>query len=295
MAMMVCTLVSQPYYRNKHLGLNLGLVSSFGTHFQRFGLSLQGYYVYNFAQVNAEIRLYDNFKNLGPPGEYAEMAATLGLVLAYGHKHSSYNRFLSPVSNQTRYNNSVGYSYTCWFNRIGTKQQTGIIALQFGHFSIISENDLFARPLLDRFRTGAILLQYQHRNLQYGLNCTMWTGQMGRQVKGNPHYPNGYIDTTGGRYTHYSHGLLSAQVKYADAYGQFYQGNAGIDAEQVRNAVQNRLIHDLVFIPRKWYTPTNSHIPMLDTAGDQYLYKPGQKIKKPKPYINFNTSPAVFY
>lgn len=286
---------AQPYYRTRHVGVNLSLVSSFGTHFQRFGVALQGYYVYRFAQVNAEVRLYDNFKNLGPQGEYAELAASMGLVLAYGQRHKGYNRFLSPVSNQTRYNNSVGYSYTCWFNKIKTKQQTGAVSLQFGRFSLITENDILARPMLDRFRTGAILLQYQDRHIQYGLNCTMWTGQMGHKVSGNPHFPNGYMDTTGGTYTNYSHGLLSAQVKYADANGQFYQANAGVDAEQVRNAVQNKLVHDMIFIPRKWYTPINAHIPMLDARGRQYLYQEGQQIRKPKPYFNFHTGPGLFY
>ena len=287
---------AQPPFRHGHFGLNVGFISSFGTHTQRFGISVQGYAMYRFAQMNAEFRLYDNFKNLGPSGEYAEMSTSLGLVLAYGKKHHDYNRFISPVSNQTRYNNSVGYAYTIWANKIKTSQQTGLIALQFGRFSIITENDLLAKPILDRFRTGAVLLQYQDKHIQYALNCTMWTGQMGHAIRGDKSFPGpGYMDTTGGVYTRYSHGLLSVQVKYADANGQFYQANAGVDAEQVRNFVQNRLIHDMVIIPRKWFTPTNCHIPMIDTNGNQYLYKPGQKIRKPRPYVNFGTDQSVFY
>jgi hypothetical protein len=75
--------------------------------------------------------------------------------------------------------------------------------------------------------------------------------------------------------------------------GQNLQANAGIDAEQVRNFVQNRFVHD-VFRGKK-HRPKNCHIPMVDTAGNQYLYRPGQKIKPVKPSWNLFTSPAIFY
>eukprot|EP01030_Chromulinospumella_sphaerica_P009988 gene9988-9793_t len=143
-------------------------------------------------------------------------------------------------------------------------------------------NDLLARPELDRFRTGGILVQYQYRDqLQLAVNCTMWTGQMGnnRILVSNGFFPYGYMDTTGGHYTQYSHGLLSTQAKANLGHGQIAQANLGVDAEQVRNFVQNRLIHDLAFLPKKWHNPRNCHLPMVDTAGNPYLHLPGQKIK----------------
>ncbi len=284
-------------FRNKNAGFNVGAVFALGNKFQRIGYTLQGYYFYKFIQVNAEVRIYYNLKNLGPAKEYAELVASGGLVLGYGEKQTWHNPFLSPVSNQTKYKNSVGYSFNAYFNKIKTKQQTGIIALQFGSFSLISENDLLARPILDRFRTAAFLIQYQYKNLyQAGLNCTMWTGQMGRSVRDNKDFPFvGYMDTTGGSYTNYSHGLLSAQFKMSIDAGQNLQANIGLDAEQVRNFVQNRLIHDAAFLPKKWYKPTNCHIPMLDTAGNQYLYRTNQKIKKPELYWNVFSGAASFY
>jgi hypothetical protein len=278
-------------------GFNIGGVFALGNRFQRIGYSFQAFYYYKFVQFNGEVRVYHNLKNLGPPKSYSELVTSLGTTIGYGKKNVFDNPFLSPVSNQTGFRNSISYSYNAYFNRIRTRQQTGIIALQFGDVSIISENDLYARSYLDRFRTGAFLLQYQYKNrFQFALNCTMWTGKMGHECRDNKKFPYvGYIDTTGGIYTNYSHGLLSAQFKMALETGQNFQANVGIDAEQVRNAVQNRLIHDMMVIPRKWFTPINCHIPMLDDAGNQYLYQPRQKVKKPELYWNVFTAPAIFY
>ncbi|MBK6985623.1 MAG: hypothetical protein IPH32_13095 [Bacteroidetes bacterium] len=272
----------------KHYGFNVGFVSALGTHFQRFGIGFQGYGVYDFAQINASFRVYDNFKNLGPEGEHTEFNAALGFCIGYGTKTTEKNLFMSSISNQTGYKNSVAYSYNIWRNRVKTSQVTGIIAFQFNHFSIISENDILAKPILDRFRTGAMLLQYQTKEFQYAINATMWTGQLGNIVKNDSLFPgHGYINTEGGLYQNLSHGLLSAQVKWANEYGQYLQANAGMDSEKIRNALQNKALHDVL--------PKNYHMPMIDTAGNQYLYRPEQKIKKAKLYLNGYTSPNIFY
>ncbi len=271
-----------------HYGFNVGFVSAFGTHFQKFGVVVQGYYVYHFAQVNASVRLYDNFKNLGPKGEYAEINAALGVCIGYGKKNRETNQFVSSIGNQTGYTNSIAYSYNVWYNKVKTSQVTGIIALQFHHFSVISENDLLAKRILDRFRTGAILLQYQDKHIQYAVNATLWTGQLGRAVTNDNLFPyKGYINTEGGVYANYSHGLLSAQIKLSNEYGQYLQANAGIDSEQLRNVFQNKVAHTLF--------KNNYHIPMIDTTGHQYLYKKGQVIKKPTLYLNAFTNANIFY
>jgi hypothetical protein len=219
--------------------------------------------------------VYDNFKNLGPKAKYTEFNAALGFCIGYGTKTTEKNLFMSSISNQTGYKNSVAYSYNIWRNKVKTSQVTGIIAFQFNHFSIISENDILAKPILDRFRTGAMLLQYQTKEFQYAINATMWTGQLGNIVKNDSLFPgHGYINTEGGLYQNLSHGLLSAQVKWANEYGQYLQANAGMDSEKIRNALQNKALHDVL--------PKNYHMPMIDTAGNQYLYRPEQKIKKAK-------------
>lgn len=273
---------------HKNYGFQVGFVGAFGTHMQRFGISFQGFYVYRFAQVNAGIRLYDNFKNLGPKGEHVECNAFAGFCIGYGKSNTEQNQFLNAVSNQTGYRNSVAYSYNYWWNELGTSQATGIVAFQFQKISLITENDIFAKPILDRFRTGAILLQYQDKNFQYAVNATMWTGQLGHTVTNDSLFPyKGYSNAEDGKHAFLSHGLLSAQLKWANEYGQYVQGNLGIDAEQVRNAIQNKATHTLF--------TNNYHMPMIDREGKQYLYRANQQIKKAKPFINVYCNPQLFY
>ena len=281
----------------KNYGANIAINLAFGTHFQRLGFNLNFFYVNNIVQANSELRLYLNFKNLGPKKIYPELVLSQGVLFGYGGKCNLFNPFISSISNQTGYLNAFAYSYNAWFNKIKTKQQTGIIAFQFDQITIIAENDILARGYYDRFRTGGFLIQYQYEDkFQASINCALWTGQMGKQVKGNKNF-NAlcYMDTTGGTYSQYSHGLLSAQFKYNIGYSQNVQANIGVDAEQVRNVVQNKLIHDMVFIPRKWFTLKNCHIPMLDDKGEQYLHKKGQQIKKPKLFLNIFGNANLFY
>lgn len=274
----------------------MGAMIAVGNRFQRIGLNINSYYFYDFVQVNAGIRIYRNLKSLGPQKEYNESVVSCGVLLAYGGKQKYFNPFVNEYSNQTKRKFSLAYSYNAYFNKVKTKQQTGIVALQFDRVSFITENDILAKPFFDRFRTGAFLIQYQYQNVfQAALNCTLWTGQMGRQVMDNGNFTKGYMDTIGGVYTNISHGLLSAQVKCNLGYSQNAQASIGVDAERVRNIVQNKLIHDMIFIPRKWFKQVNSHIPMLDTAGNQYLYERGQKVKKTDFYWNTFSNPAAFY
>jgi hypothetical protein len=282
-----------------NIGGSIGLVAAFGNRFDRMGICLRGYYVHGSVQLNGDVRFYGNIKNLGPPGFYPEGYAALGIVYGYGRRDSINSPlFLSSVSNQTGWSKSVGYSQDIYFNEIGTTQRTGNVSLQFGKFDLITENDIFARPLFDRYRTGAILLQYTvSPTTQLALNCTMWTGLIDHRSY-NPAYPypNGYMDTASSHFWEYSHGLLSFQAKTIfPGTSQQAQANIGVDAEQVRNAVQNRVIHDLIFLPAKWRSKRNADMPMIDQNGNQYLFLPGQKIRKPAPYFNAFLNPLIFY
>jgi len=78
-------------------------------------------------------------------------------------------------------------------------------------------------------------------------------------------------------------------------YQQTWQGNIGVDAEQVRNTVQNKLIHDMVFLPKAWRPKTNCHIPMLDKNNNAYLFHENQEIKSPRFYLNAFTNASCFY
>lgn len=293
------TLLSQELvYKDNHVGFNFSANMAFGSHFRRLGLNLNFFYVNNHVQLNTEARAYFSFKNLGPKGIYKELVISQGIVYAYDIKQAFFNPFINSISNQTVYRNSIAYSYNAYFNKIKTTQQTGLAAFQFDKITVITENDILARPSLDRFRTGAFLIQYQYDDkFQAALNCSMWTGQMGHKkpIESNKVYSHCYMDTTEGVYSNMSHGLLSAQFKYNVGLSQNLQANVGIDAEQVRNVMQNKLIHDAILIPKKWRSGKNCLIPMIDSTGKQYLYKNEQKIKSARPYWNLFTNGSVFY
>jgi hypothetical protein len=279
-------------YKEGVFGINVGIVVAFGTHFDRLGVALNSYYQIGSFQLNPELKLYFNAKNLGPNQKYLEGVASLGIVYGYGKKDTSNNFFYSPISNQTQKINSFGYAFHYYYNPIGTKQITGTFAIQINQYNIIAENDLFAKPELDRFRTGAFLFQYRKDNFQFGINATLFTGQMGQRVT-DESYPSNHVyeNTIGGKYCEFSHGLLSAQVQYAGNYFQIYQGSIGVDSERIRHLIQNKFIHDFNSLGNQ----INAHIPMLDEDGGQYLFKEGQKIKPMKFYFNGYSNPSIFY
>lgn len=284
------------FYSSSKVGVNISVIASFGTHFQRFGVVLQGYGVHDKMQFNASLRLYHNYKNLGPKNAYNELNTSMGVLFAYGDLTNELNRFVSSISNQTNYKNAIAYSYNLWFNKNKTSQATGTLALYFNKFAIISENDALAKKYLDRFRTGAILIQYQHQQFQYAISSTMWTGKLGSGVRDDASFKGaGYLNLDNHIYGNLSHGLLSTKVSYVDEFYQVYQVNAGIDADQVRNVLQNKLMHDMPFVPKKWNKAVNLHFPMIDENGNQYLYKENQKIRPIKLLLNGHVNPTIFY
>lgn len=292
-ALIFCKNISAQQYQKENYGANVGIVIAFGTHFNRLGVVIGSYYQSNHFQLSPELRLYFNAKSLGPKSQYFEAVTSIGILYGYSKSQTlDTNYFYSPISNQTSYKNSIGYSFNIYLNSKNTTQQTGIIALQWSHFSFIIENDLFARPKFDRYRTGAFLLQYQKNKSQFSINTSLFTGEMGHKIKDlNYPYSHLYEKPKKDKHTNFSNGLLSAQVKFSGAYYQTYQANIGVDSEKIRHIIQNRFIHD-VFNSKKH---KNAHIPMIDANGNQYLFKKNQKVKPLKLYINGFINPFIFY
>ena len=290
-------IASAQQVQKTNYGINGGVIIAFGNKFDRIGININAYYLKKNFQINSELRFYFNFKNLGPKKQYIEGVASIGVVYGYGKKSLDTNYFYSSVSNQTQQNNSIGYSFNYYLNAIGTAQLTGIISFESNQINFIAENDLFARPKLDRYRTGAFLLQYRNRNNQFGVNSTLFTGQMGNKVTDEKYpYSHIYKDRTGGKFTQHSHGLLSVQYQhvFTNSY-QKVQANIGVDSEKVRHIIQNRLIHDMIFLPKTWRKKNTAHIPMIDENGNQYLFRENQKIKPISLYYGLFSNHSLFY
>ena len=239
-------------------------------------------------QLNQELRITYNLKTPGPPLRHWECIYSAGAVVAYGKPWYAIDVFYSSISNQRPFRNSIGYAHNFYLNRIGTYQRTGTIHVQVARLSLITENDILAEPGVDKFRTGAVLLQYRHNEqLQIGLNCTAWTGRFGRRkIFSDSSWC--YMDTLGGRFTSYSHGLLSAQAKFMLPYGQQLQASAGLDAEQVRDGLQNQVMHSL-------FDRRNCYMPLIDRGGKIFLYPDRQRLRRATLYSQAQANPAIFY
>ena len=284
-------------------GVSAGISFSFGTHINRIGFHAAGYYNYAFAQANANINGYYNFRSLALKEKGWELQLGAGLELGFGRKDTVRSPFIGLTENNMRQDYSVGYNYLIYFDQQHTSQTSGILDVNVLNFKFATENDLFGfgDGWRDRYRTGAFLLEYRYQNFKFALNSTLWTDDytVCKKVL-NSDYPArfGYKENNEVKFCGESIGLLSAQVKYLapiptnywPAY-QEVQMNIGIDAEQVRNV----LIHDHYPVPKKYIKRNPCHIPMQDCNGDQFLFKDGQKVEPLKFYFNLGTNQSVFY
>lgn len=285
-------------YLSGNIGFNAGVQIQVGSHQQRVGLLASAYYVKNAFNTTSELRYYYSFKALGPKQAHGEMVFAQSVLYGYGKQRQEFNPFFSVTANHSSYSNSIVYTYFLYFNKIATTQQTGLIGFQFNNYTVLIENDLFARPSLDRFRTGAAVLQYQY-NYQWQLRVKtmLWTGQMGGKKKiASTAIPSGCImDTLGAVHANTSHGILAVDFNYLLNYAQQASVSAGIDAEQVRNVIQNKIMHDQVFLPKKFRRYKNCHIPVLDSNQQSYMYLPEQRIRPAKAFLQAGLNEPIIY
>ncbi len=141
-------------------------------------------------------------------------------------------------------------------------------------------------------------MAYKHGNIKYGINSLLWTGNSNNiKTHYDENYPAhyGYRDLSKSKYGKFSNGILSFQVQYTSEYAQLINFELGIDSEYVRHMLQNKFMHDMNWIPKKWNGAQNPHYPMLDTNGMPYLYREGQKVKKSKLYLDMSINKNLFY
>ncbi|MDW7690230.1 polymorphic toxin type 23 domain-containing protein [Flammeovirgaceae bacterium SG7u.111] len=281
-------------------GVTGGLTFNYGSTLQRLGLFFGGYYYEDHVQVNLNARFHRNFKSYGPTDRQGnEWQIHAGLVYSYGNIDSVKNQFLSEVSSQMAYKNSIGYAYNVFIDQIKTSQNTGTISWQLDKFNLIIENDILGSPGSDQFRTGAFLLSYNDGQNQLAISNVLWTG--------NPHSEQtvlydscsfarfGYKDISKAPYGGYSNGILKIQYRRAFDIIQHAGFDIGIDAEQIRNVIQNKIMHDFIFWPAKWNPVKNKHLPMVDSEGNAYIYEEGQKIRPAKFYWDMNMNSVLTY
>jgi hypothetical protein len=283
------------------LSLSVGLRIWLGTPANQVGLDLRAAYRWRMLQINGGTALMYNFSHLGPrpsqPGP--EWQTYLGVVAGFGPRLDQRSPFLHPLSHQTGRRYAVGYALKGYLDAMHTSQITGMLGLQVGPWSILSENDAYTGRLDDRFRTGTLAVAYQRDSLRLGLSCILWTGDPRSEgverIADGEVGRFGYKDLSQGIYGKFSHGILALEASYLLPYDQMAQLRVGIDAEQIRDGLQNRFIHDLPYLPERWVSVHNPHYPPLTKTGEPYLGRPEQRIRPARPYLQIGLNPGLFY
>ncbi|MDG1427366.1 MAG: polymorphic toxin type 23 domain-containing protein [Crocinitomicaceae bacterium] len=282
--------VNAQSYFMEHFGGAVGLILNFGSHSNSFGLNLKGYYKDHFYQVNANSTFYFHSKNFGGRTNFIENRTALGAVLLAGKKEMSQDFMLDGLNHQSTFNYGVGYNYIWYRDNRGTSQNSGGFGVHLKKLSLYQENDVFGGQGRDRFRSGRVNVSYRTDNVRYSLGLSIWTGE----TRGAPWQklswddcPNGFKLLESLPYGKTSHGILYAGVSYNLPYAQVATMRVGIDSEQVRHGFQNRLIHDLMFLPKKMKRST-PHYPRLDSTGCPIFSKSARR--KDLLYLQFGAN-----
>lgn len=250
------------------------------------GLTFNGYWTDYFAQINAQSSFHFHLTNLGQRKYFFESRTAFGAVLLAGKKQrDTFDFQMNALNHQTNYNLGLGYNYILYHDNVNTTQRSGGFALHIKEFSIHHENDIFAGQGRDRFRTGQFHFSYQYEDYKFGLGVKMWTGET-RGAKHvdfvNDKIRGGYKTLDDLPYGKTSHGIFYGSLTYNLPYNQDAFVKIGVDSEEIRHAIQNRLIHDLIFLP-KGVQHHSSHYPRLDEIGCPVFEK--QQAKKDKFYF----------
>ncbi len=277
-------------YFSQHFGGSIGLVTNFGTHENRLGLSFNAYWTDFFIQTNFNSQITFNFKNIGERNKFWEMRNSVGILILGGKKQTQIDFQLDGLNHQTNFNNAVGFNYILYTDNIGTSQLSGGFGLHFKEFSIYHENDVFGGQGFDKYRTGQVHISYRYLEYKIGLGVKLWTGK----TRGAPYYSTqndkmrgGYKNLENMPYGKTSHGILYASLTYNLPFQQNAFVKIGIDSEQIRHAIQNRFIHDLLFLPKN-VEHKSPHYPRIDENGYPVFKK--ELIRPNKFYFQFGST-----
>ncbi len=277
-------------YVSEHFGGSVGMVLNLGTHVNAVGLNLKGYYTESFFQVNAGTTIYFNQSSYAGRTKFWENRTSLGLVLLAGKKTTQPNLILDGLNHQTPYNLGIGYNYLWYFDQAGTSQRSGGFGFHIKHFSLFHENDFFGGQGEDRYRSGIAYASYRYKDWQFGAGIYIWTGDSRKAIWQRLSFekcPNGFSVLEDEPYGKTSHGALFASATYNFPMRQTATLRIGIDSEQVRHELQNRLLHDLWFLPKSMERST-PHYPRLDDHGCPVFDR--KDIRKNKFYMQLNAN-----
>lgn len=267
------------------VGAHVGILFAFGTHQNNIGLKLDGFVGNDFMQINLGGTYRYFLSNLGNRNHFSEWRLSLGAVAMWGKKKYVRNMDWEGAIHQTKTPYSIGYQYLIYLDKIGTKQRSGAWNIGIRQFDLLFENDVWAGQSKDRFRSGALILSYRDSLQKISIGLTIWTGET-RNSKWIhdtlPGMPYGYRDLTSNPFGKLNHGILYGEYKRLIDYGQNAGSRIGWDSEQIRHIFQNRISHDLIWLPKKMERNT-PHYPRLDEKGNNVFQR--KDARKPRFYL----------
>lgn len=285
--------------------VHVQITSNFGYPENNIGFKIIGEYrLEEDVELALAYNLMYHFRNYGPDISHFEhtIMGTAHFVwgdriLSEGDDDLSYVKFLDSRSRR----NSFGYTWQRFFNNIGTTQNVGTIHMRFNKTVTQFSNDVFANTNgKDRYRTGGFAFGFYDNKTLYMSQLLIWTGDSHcKEIKKvrETDYPArwGYRDNTDCNFGRLSHGILSFGVTHDIGYGQTVGAKFGADSERIRHYVQNKVFHDLYFIPRFMNKTKNLHLPMKTVDGENYLFEDGQEIRQNRFVWQFSLNSSTLY
>ena len=294
-----CTLAQVEQWR-----IHLQVTTNFGFPENNVGVKVIGeYYTKPDVELALAYELKYQFSNYGQSRNHLEHSVmgtanfTWGSQVEPEYLDLSYVKFLD----SRKLKNSFGYTWQRFFNNTGTTQNVGTIHMRFNKTVTQFSNDVFANTNgKDRYRSGGFAFGFYDNKTLYISRLLIWTGDSHcKEVKRvrDSDYPArwGYRDITDCNYGRMSHGILSFGVIRDIGYGQTVGAQFGLDSERIRNFVQNKVFHDLYFIPRFMNKTKNLHLPMKTADGENYLFEAGQKIRPNKFVWQLSSNSSSLY
>jgi hypothetical protein len=256
-------------YVAKHFGASIGINLRFGTHLNSIGLMLNTYYLQNCFQLNFGNTISYNLTSYGDRKQFRESRTNLGLMLLAGKKDQTPDFQLDGLLHNSTSNFAVGYNYIWYNDNAQTSQHSGGWSLHLQKAAVLFENDVFGGQGKDRFRSGHLVFTYRNNPWKLVAGIYIWTGETAQTLWQKISFsgcPNGFRSLEETSYGKTSHGILYGGFSYNIGLGQSLTYRMGADSEHIRHAFQNRLTHDLIFLPStiKRNTP---HYPRLDENG----------------------------
>lgn len=271
-----------------NFGSQFGVLLNLGSHQTSVGLQVKLYVGFDYAQLNVGNTFTWNFQGIGKRKNYFENRAYLGGVVMFGKKESVIDFEIDGLNHQTKTNYGVAFNYLVYTDNAGTSQLSGAFGLHLKNFSILFENDVFGGQAKDRFRTGMLIFKYRTSWYKINAGLSIWTGETANSYWDKsasfPKMPNGYRSLEDLPYGRTSAGIVYGGVQFLLPSGSFTSMKIGLDSEHFRHAFQNRLTHDLCFLPKNFDRNT-PHYPRLDENGCPTFEK--NKVRKDQFYFQF--------